>query len=478
VLRTGEPELGPEITDELLEASADNAEHLALMRELGLRSYVIVPLTARGRTFGAITLVTAESGRRYGPGDLEVAEDLARRAALAVDNARLYEEAQREIAERERAEEALKESEERFRSLVQNASDIISILEPDGTIRYESPAIKQVLGYDPEELVGKNAFDYVHPEDVEQVLRLFADSLGEGAETASEEFRFRHADGSWRYLESVGNNLTRDPGIRGVVVNTRDVTERKKAEEEMEGLVEELQRSNAELEQFAYVASHDLQEPLRMVSSYTKLLARRYSGQLDSDADEFIGYAVDGATRMQTLINDLLYYSRVNTRGRPLVPTDANAVFEAARDNLLVATGESGAEVTSGALPTVVGDRTQLVQLFQNLIGNAMKFGVEGRTPEVRVQAERLANAGAGAGEWLFSVRDNGIGIEEQYKERVFVIFQRLHAREDYAGTGIGLAVCKKIVERHGGRIWVESSGVPGEGSTFYFTLRPVREEE
>lgn len=227
-----------------------------------------------------------------------------------------------------------------------------------------------------------------------------------------------------------------------------------------------LERSNKELEQLAYVASHDMQEPLRMVASYLQLVAKRYQGRLDAEADEFIGYAVDGAKRMQTLINDLLAYSRLGTKARPFEPTDCDALMATVRRNLQVAIEESGAHIECGPLPLVEGDPTQLLQLFQNLVGNAIKFRRKGEPVRVQVQARR------GDEHWHFSVQDDGIGIAPEYFERIFVLFQRLHGHGAYPGTGIGLALCKRIVERHGGHIGVESS--PGHGSTFWFTLPPA----
>jgi PAS domain S-box-containing protein len=243
----------------------------------------------------------------------------------------------------------------------------------------------------------------------------------------------------------------------------QELTDRQRAEKRLEHYAAELEQSNTELEQFAYIASHDLQEPLRMVTSYLQLLERRYKGRLDQDADDFITYAVDGAARMHMLINDLLTYSRVSTRAKSFEPTDCSGILNHALSNLRVASEESEATITFDDLPVVEADATQLTQVFQNLISNAIKFHKTDIPPCIHVSAERQGD------EWLFSVRDNGIGIAPEHIERIFLIFQRLHTREEYPGTGIGLAVCKKIVERHNGRIWVESK--PGEGSTFYFTI-------
>jgi PAS domain S-box-containing protein len=248
----------------------------------------------------------------------------------------------------------------------------------------------------------------------------------------------------------------------------QEISERRRIEAELNRLMDVLARSNEELEQFAYVASHDLQEPLRMVTSFLQLLKSRYHSKLDSDADEFIDFAVDGATRMKTLINDLLIYSRVGTASKPYLPISGDEVFNRATANLRVVIAESGAKVTHDPLPVILADDTQIVQLFQNLIGNALKFRSD-RAPHIHVGVETKGD------QWVFSFKDNGIGIEPEYKERIFIIFQRLHLSTDYPGTGIGLAVCKKIVERHGGKIWVESE--PGQGATFCFTLPVIKEQ-
>ncbi len=221
-------------------------------------------------------------------------------------------------------------------------------------------------------------------------------------------------------------------------------------------------RSNKDLEQFAYVASHDLQEPLRTVIGFVQLLQKRYNNQLDAEANQFIDFTVDGAKRMEALIKDLLAYARVGSHGKELAPTDAGTALRQALDNLNTRIHETAAEITCGELPTIRADNVQLVQLFQNLIGNALKFHGE-TPPKIRVDASRNED------HWRFTVRDNGIGIAPEALDRIFLIFERLHTRTQYPGTGIGLAICKRIVDRHGGRIWVESE--PGQGATFSFTL-------
>ncbi len=246
-----------------------------------------------------------------------------------------------------------------------------------------------------------------------------------------------------------------------------EISNRKRAEQELNQRAIELARSNAELEQYAYVASHDLQEPLRMITSFTQLLEKRYKGRLDNDADEFIGYIIDGATRMQRLINDLLAYSRVGLSIKSFELTDCEAVINQALDNLKIAIEESGAIVTHNRLPSVMADSSQMITLFQNLLSNAIKFRRE--TPRIHVSAKQKKD------EWIFSLQDNGIGISPELIDRIFVLFYRLHGRDVYPGSGIGLATCKKIVERHGGRIWVDSK--LGKGSTFYFTIPNKRGE-
>ncbi len=243
---------------------------------------------------------------------------------------------------------------------------------------------------------------------------------------------------------------------------SRAIAENARLVEELQRRSEELKRSNQELEQFAYVASHDLQEPLRMITGYTNLLAKRYQDKLGQDAHEFIAFAVDGAKRMHVLINDLLSYSRVGTREKVFAPTNCEVALDRVLVGLQVAIQESGAKLTHDPLPTIMGDESQISQLLQNLVANALKYR-DGKAPQIHIGCARDGTR------WKFSVKDNGIGIDPKYADKIFVIFQRLHTKQEYPGTGIGLAVCKKIVDRHGGRIWVESE--LGKGATFYFTM-------
>lgn len=299
--------------------------------------------------------------------------------------------------------------------------------------------------------------------DIPQLRLLLEEIVPQNAEF--DDFEVEHAFPTIGHRSMLLNARRVERGEAGahfILLAIQDITERKRVEKALTIHAQELARSNAELEQFAYVASHDLQEPLRKVASYTDLLAKRYQGQLDSRAETFMGYIVDGATRMKALIDDLLTLSRIGSEEISLEQTDVEPVLREALAVLDTALQESGASVTFDPLPTVTADPSQLEQLFHNLIGNAIKFrGTE--LPHVHVSAEQKNH------QWVFSVQDNGIGIDPQHAERIFAVFQRLHTRAEYPGTGIGLAICKKIVEHYGGRIWLESQ--PGKGATFYFTL-------
>jgi len=397
-------------------------------------------------------------------------------------------------------------AERRYRALIEQIPVVTFMAAMDETIHdlYVSPQIESLLGFSQEEWLADPFlwFNQLHPDDREAWQREFGRTCTTGVQFRSE-YRLMARDGRvvWihgecqlirdesgrpLFLQGVAYDITESKRAQAaleqmhrdleIMVQQRtaelakandllraEIAERQLAQEALARQAAELVRSNTELSQFAYVASHDLQEPLRMMASFAQLLAQRYGQRLDADADEFIGFITDGATRMQRLINDLLAYSRVGKGDIAKVWVNCDAVLAVARENLRAVINESGASIDHGALPVVFGNDTQLLQLLQNLIGNAMKFARPETPSEIHVGATKQND------EWLFHVRDNGIGFDPRQSERIFLIFQRLHSRVKYPGTGIGLAICRKIVERHGGRIWAES--VPGSGSTFYFTL-------
>jgi PAS domain S-box-containing protein len=353
-------------------------------------------------------------------------------------------------------------SEARYRRLFETAQDGILILDAEtGQVVDANPFMRAFLGYSPEEFVGRKLWEIGPFKSTEASKTAFAE-LQVKDSVRYESLSLERKDGGRVETEFISNAYLADKR-RLIQCNIRDITERRRLEKLAEERIAELARSNADLVQFGYVASHDLQEPLRAVASCVQLLQKRYAGQLDARADEFIAHAVAGTKRMETLINDLLAYSRVGTEARPVMHTNCEVVLTNALENLAVAVTESGAVVTHDPLPVLEADPTQLAQVFQNLIANAIKFRAE-RTPIIHIGAESMG------GGWTLSVTDNGIGIEPQYFERIFQVFQRLHTRKEYQGTGIGLAICKKIIERHGGRLWVESQ--LGKGSVFRFNLQ------
>jgi PAS domain S-box-containing protein len=372
---------------------------------------------------------------------------------------------QSDLTARRAAVEHLAQMESRYRGLLEAAPDAMVVVNPAGYIVLLNVQAEKQFGYSRDELLGQKVKNII-PEGFAE--RLIADALRSAEDARAQkigtgiELSGRRKDGSAFPIEIMLSPLDSPEGFL-VTAAIRDISVRKQSEAHLLLKMDELNRSNEELRQFAYIASHDLQEPLRMVASYTQLLSRRYKGKLDADADEFIAYAVDGANRMQRLIQDLLTYSRVGTKGINLADISSEKALQHALANLHGAIGDSAAVVTHDPLPDVMADEGQLTQLFQNLVGNGIKYHST-ELPRVHISAARQ-----GGRKWLFSVKDNGLGIDKQYFERIFGMFQRLHKREEFAGTGIGLAICKKIVERHGGHISVESQ--PGQGSTFRFAL-------
>jgi signal transduction histidine kinase len=465
----------------------------------GDRSMMAVPLRAHETIIGSLGLADG-TGRIYSDSEVALAQTFADQAALALENARLFEETEQRAQEQAGLSVIATAVSQSLQLDEILKTTLDKVLEVTGrkrvSIRLKNPVTGEVTlsahrGFSQEEI--KDLRRKLPHRASEQVFAsgeaLIIDASAVGAElgsllpqsrsvawipikarvsvvgvmgiSATEPIPFSPREVA--FLEAIGNVI----GV--AVANARlfeDVTvskrELEKANNSLALQTNDLERSNAELEQFAYVASHDLQEPLRMVTGYTQLLAKRYGDKLDQNANEYIDYAVEGAKRMQRLIHDLLDFSRIGTRGKKFVPADCQAIVTETLRILQPAIQESGANITYDSLPTVMGDESQLLQLFQNLIGNAMKYR-DSKPPVVQVSCKQESE------HWLFSVRDNGIGIDPQYANRIFVIFQRLHARDEYPGTGIGLAVCKKIVERHGGKIWVESK--LGKGATFYFTM-------
>ncbi len=360
----------------------------------------------------------------------------------------------RDVTDFRKTDEALRESEARFRSLIEGAPEAIG-MSRKGLTTYGNPRFLRMFGYSSvRELYGRPIIEQIAPEDRERVMESVRSHERGQWDQQEIEFYGVRMDGTQFpiHISTTSVNLPDGPAVLGFFT---DITERRKVEDE-------LRRSNAELQQFAYVASHDLQEPLRMIVSYLSLLDERYKDQLNPTAQEYIRYAVDGGERMRALIDDLLAYSRIETKGKTFAPVDMNEVMDSALAILRASIEENQAEIVVKPLPTILADKSQMKQVMQNLVANAIKFrGMA--TPQIHVSVRDRGN------EWVFSVRDNGIGIEPNQQSRIFQMFQRLHTREEYPGTGIGLAIAKKIIERHGGRIWFESDGK--NGSTFYFTI-------
>jgi PAS domain S-box-containing protein len=368
----------------------------------------------------------------------------------------------RDTTERKRIEKRLRESEGRFRALIQNALDIIMVTDADGTIGYLSPSVERTLGYRPEEMLGTNTGDYVHPDDLEKGFKELAEALAKpGVHPVAVETRVRHKDGTWRWLEGIANNLLEDPNVRGLVFNHRDVTGRKQAERELARRAAELASSNAELEQFAYSIAHDLRAPLRGISGFSQVLLEDYADELDERGRDYLRRVMTVGQRMSRLIDGLLELSHVTRAEIRYEMVDLSGLVESIAEELKLSDPERRVQFLLEKGLVAEGDRRLLKVALKNLLSNAWKFTEERARIEFGAAKQK--------GEPAFFVRDDGVGFDMAYADKLFGVFQRLHSPDEFEGTGIGLAMAARIVQRHGGRMWAE--GELGRGATIYFTL-------
>jgi len=402
--------------------------------------------------------------------------------ALKRSRDELEEQVQERTQELLEINNRLQQREREFRTLVENTPDIITRHDRQYRYLYINPASIQQSGIPTVQYLGKKPSELSYPKEITDFWEACLENVFTTGRIRIDEFQIVNLNEAKTYQTYIVPEFGDGESVESVITIARDITKLRKAEESARQLAEDLKRSNEELEQFAYIASHDLQEPLRAVASFTQMLAKRYRGQLDSKADTYIEFIIDGATRMQQMIQDLLSYSRVGRTELKLQSVDCNLLLERVKKDLQISIRETQAVITADSLPTITADANQLGNLLQNLINNSLKYRSEtfpkihisAKKNKLEVQLENLTQPSIPGQtkiqeEWLFSIQDNGIGIKPQYAERIFGIFQRLHTSDEYPGTGLGLAICRKILERHKGRIWVESN--PNQGSTFFFTI-------
>ncbi|MFL5729692.1 MAG: PAS domain S-box protein [Cytophagaceae bacterium] len=377
----------------------------------------------------------------------------------------------RDITENKKMSNLLKEQEKKFKVLIEKISEVIYLKDPEGVITYVSPSLKKTLGYTSEEFCGKNFTGFIHTDDLSSSLEMIEELRKNPGQTHNFQRRMKHKNGEWIWVEGSVTNLLSETSVNSMVCNFRDISDRKSMELTLERLYGDLETkaqalkgSNDELERFAYIASHDLQEPLRMITSFLQLLEMKYKDKLDEQAGKYIFFAKDGAERMKLLIENLLDYSRIDSIKENLQLINTTELMQEMLSLFEIPIKDTNTVVEISGLPAITGIKSQIRQLFQNLLGNALKYkNIRGEQPHIKISSYQSDS------HWVFRIEDNGIGIEPHFIDKVFILFQRLHTRNEYSGTGIGLAISKKIIEKHQGKIWVES--IAGQGSNFFFSI-------